>query len=64
MSNILDQVVQNDAGQIIGFVYATDSGFEAWRRERLLSSSTPGNKHTYLGIFATRDAAIAALTKP
>lgn len=62
MSNILDQVVQNDAGQIIGFVYATDSGFEAWRRERL-SSLTPGNKHTLLGSFNTSDAAVAAIKK-
>lgn len=62
MPKVLDQVVQNDAGQIIGFVYSLDSGFEAWRRERL-SSSPPGNKHTHLGVFETLDAAVAAVKK-
>jgi len=60
MPNILDRIVQNDEGSIIGFVYATGSAFEAWKRERL-PSATPGNKHTYLGEFDTANAAVAAL---
>jgi len=60
MEKILDQVAQNAQNQIIGFVYATGSAFEAWKRERL-PSATPGNKHTYVGVFATADDAIAEL---
>ena len=57
MSKVFEQVVKDDAGQIMGIVYSADPGFEAWKRERL-PSSPPGNKHTYLGVFNTCDSAV------
>ena len=56
----LEQAVTGDEGHIIGFVYIAGPRFEAWKRERL-QSSTPGNKHTYIGTFDTVESAVAAI---
>ncbi|HWM25964.1 MAG TPA: hypothetical protein VNP98_14180 [Chthoniobacterales bacterium] len=58
----LEQVVKDEDDRIRGFVYQTTSGFEAWKRERLPTSNPiPGNKHTFVGIFANITEAVNAV---
>jgi hypothetical protein len=60
----MERVIKDKDGRIKGFVYQTKSGFEAWKRERLPASNpTPGNKHTFVGIFATFSEAVTAVEK-
>jgi hypothetical protein len=60
MAKILYEVVWDEAKQVIGFAFSTDLGFEAWSRERL-SSKTPGNRHSLVGIFQKRGDAVASI---
>jgi len=61
---VLERVVKDANGRIKGFVYQTTSGFESWKRERLPASNpVPGNKHTFVGIFAEISKAVSAVKK-
>ena len=55
-----EQIITGDDGQIMGFVYASGERFETWKRKRL-QSQTPGNVHTYEGVFDSLEEAVAAV---
>jgi len=64
MEKIQEQVIKDETGSIKGFVYKTQKGFEAWKRERLPESNPiPGNKHTFVGNFNNIAEAVKAIEK-